>query len=353
LAELFPEDLDFVVDQVGDAWDVLGSGRLLLTGGTGFFGCWLLETFLRANDRLGLAAEAIVVTRNPAAFARKAPHLAGHSAVRLHQGDVRSCDFPGGKFTAVIQAATDSATALNVTDPLAMIDTIVAGSRRVYDFAVARGVRQVLLTSSGAVYGRQPPELTHLPEDFSGGPDPLDPLAAYAEGKRLAEYLGAVYLKQYGLAVKIARCFAFLGPHLPLNAHFAAGNFLRDGLHGGPVRVGGDGTPYRSYLYAADLAVWLWTLLFRGQPGRAYNVGSAAPTSIAELARTVADSFETDVVFGRKPAPGVMPERYVPSTRRAREELGLRMTVSLREAVARTVAWHRCLRAEPLVPTAL
>jgi dTDP-glucose 4,6-dehydratase len=348
LPELFPEDLDFVVDAVGDNWDALGAGRLLLTGGTGFFGCWLLETFLRANDRLGLDAEVVVLTRDPGRFADKAPHLAAHAAVRLHRGDVRSCDFPGGKFTAIVHAATESATALNAKDPLAMVDTIVAGSRRVYDFALARGARQVLLTSSGAVYGRQPPELTHLPEDYRGGPDPLDPLAAYAEGKRLAEHLGALYGKNHGLAVKIARCFAFIGPYLPLNAHFAAGNFLRDGLHGGPIRVGGDGTPYRSYLYAADLAVWLWTLLFRGQPGRAYNVGSAAPVSIAELARTVANHFDVEVVFGKTPVPGTVPERYVPSTRRAREELGLRMTVSLSEAVARTAAWH-----ENLIPGVL
>jgi dTDP-glucose 4,6-dehydratase len=197
------------------------------------------------------------------------------------------------------------------------------------------------LTSSGAVYGRQPPDLSHTPEEYPGAPDALDPYSAYAEGKRVAETMAAVYHRRYGLPVKIARGFAFIGPYLPLDAHFAAGNFLRDGLRGGPVRIGGDGTPYRSYLYAADLAVWLWTLLFRGEPCRPYNVGGEEAVSIAELASCVAVYFGVGVQIARAAVPGRPAERYVPSTRRAREELGLAEWISLPDAVARTARWHQ------------
>ena len=144
------------------------------------------------------------------------------------------------------------------------------------------------------------------------------------------------------LETKIARCFAFVGPHLPIDAHFAIGNFIRDGMRGGPLQVRGDGTPYRSYLYAADLVVWLWTILLRGKSCHPYNVGSEEALSIGQLAATVAEAFQParNVAIEKKPAPGAAALRYIPGTKRAREELGLHVKVDLREAIRRTLLWH-------------
>jgi dTDP-glucose 4,6-dehydratase len=331
-------DLDHVLGVGRDLWDDLRGARLFLTGGTGFFGSWLLETFLWANDRRHLGASVVVLTRTPQKFAARAPHLGNHPTVTLVGGDVRSFDFPEGSFSHVVHAATPSSTPVG---PRLLFDTIVEGTRRVLQLAHASGAGRFLLTSSGAVYGPQPPELTHVPEDYTGAPNPADPGFAYGEGKRAAEMLCAVYADAQ-LQPTIARCFAFVGPYLPLDAHFAAGNFIRDALKGGPIRVSGDGTPLRSYLYAADLAVWLWTILLRAAPLRPYNVGSESAVSVGDLALAVAAAMTPacEVLRARTPTPGATPPRYVPSTARAQQELGLHPSVSLDHAIAKTTAWH-------------
>jgi nucleoside-diphosphate-sugar epimerase len=339
-------DLDHVLAHTTGLWEELRGRRIFITGGTGFFGCWLLESFAWANDRLSLGAEALVLTRNPKSFAARMPQLAGHKAIQFHGGDFQSFTFPPGEFFYVIHAAAEASSASAPLDPVALFDANVQGTRRVLEFARGCGAQKLLFTSSGAVYGRQPSDLTHVPEDYRGGPEQTDPRWAYGEGKRAAEMLCALYAKQYGLEPKIARCFAFVGPYLPLDGHFAVGNFIRDSLKGGPIRINGDGTPFRSYLYAADLAIWLWTILVRGQSCRAYNVGSDADLTIAQLARRVAEVVnpQTEVVIAQPADSSKPPERYVPAIERVKAELGLRPWVDLEESIKRMAEWNRQIK---------
>jgi nucleoside-diphosphate-sugar epimerase len=321
---------------------------LFLTGGTGFFGCWLVESFCHINRVLALDASVTVLSRDPSRFLAKCPHLAADPGLKLHAGDVRDFKFPEGEFAYIIHAATESGSRQGADEPLEMLSTILAGTERALRFAMHSGAQKFLLTSSGAVYGRQPADMTHVPESYLGGPDPIDPASVYAEGKRASELMCSLYQKTAtakGVAfeAKIARCWAFCGPHLPLDAHFAIGNFIGDVLRGSPIAIGGDGTPRRSYLYAADLAAWLWTILFRGPALLPINVGSARDVSIRELAEVVASTLapDTPIQVAKQPTPGAAPARYVPSVERAETMLGLRERVSLEQAIERTFAWSK------------
>lgn len=312
--------------------------RILLTGGTGFFGTWLVEGFLALNRRHELHSHLSILTRNPEDFSRRSPHLASNPALSTFRGDIRNVAFPDGHYDYVIHAATDSVVpALSSQED--QYTVIVEGTRRVLEFASRAGVERMLYVSSGAVYGPQSLSVLHVREDDPFQPDD----SVYMQGKREAERLCLEH-QDRKLACVLARGFAFLGPHLPLRAHFAAGNFLADALYGMDIEIRGDGTPLRSYLYTADLAIWLWTLLLRGGASQAYNVGAEESVSIRELAeRTVAivNPRLHVHVRGEAPPSGLPPPRYVPCTQKAREELGLKARIGLEEALRRTAAWHR------------
>jgi nucleoside-diphosphate-sugar epimerase len=335
-------DLDHILAKTRDLWCEIRNQRIFITGGTGFFGCWLTESFAHANRALALGACATILTRDPTAFAQKCPHLALDPAITLLTGDVRDFAYPDGHFPYVIHAATESSARMPAQKPVEMIETILRGTERVLEFASSRGTRKFLYTSSGAVYGRQPASISHLAEDYASAPDPLDRASEYAEGKRAAESMCAVYSGKCGFELKVARGFAFVGPHLPLDAHFAIGNFMRDAMRGISIEVNGDGTPKRSYMYAADLAIWLWTILLRGPSNQVFNVGSDQAISILELAHAVAAAIGSPATVRVAPKESAWAgaQQYVPSTRKAQQDLGLNCEVSLEDAIRRTVAWH-------------
>lgn len=336
------DDLEHILAYTEGLWEDLRGKRIFITGGTGFFGAWLLESFACVNDKLDLKASALVLTRNYDEFQRKAPHLAANPAIKFHIGDVRNFNFPEGEFSHIIHAAATSAVAtFNSIDPQITFDIIVEGTKHILDFAVHCHAKKFLLTSSGTVYGKQSSGMSHVSEEYCGAPDTTDPNSFLGESKRAAECLCTLYSKKYCIEVKIARCFSFVGPYLPLDIHYAIGNFIRDGLNGGPICVNGDGTPYRSYLYAADLTIWLWTILFKASPFRAYNVGSEEDITIAELAQIVAKSFDKsiEVKISGSPGPYSPTDRYVPSTKLAQNDLGIRQVIDLVTAIERTITF--------------
>ena len=342
-ATLPKEDLDLVVSLIPEFLSKFSGARFFVTGGTGCIGSWMLESLQHANDTAGCKMELLVLSRDPDMARRNAPHIFNRGDTKLISGDVRALQTSVGKFDLCIHAATDVNSSLKAANPLQVFDSVVQGTRRVLDLATTAGASRMLLTSSGAIYGVQPTDLLLLPETYAGAPDLLATNAAYGNSKRAAEWLSLAHSSQSQLQICIARIFAVIGPGLPLNDGFAAGNFVRDAMAGDAIKIQGDGRPLRSYLYMADVIVWLLRILGFGHAGQAYNVGSEQALSISELAGKVVNAAgnHVSVSTSLRGDEAVPPARYVPETRKAREELGLAEYTSIDVALRKTMAWSR------------
>ena len=336
-----------------DLWEQLRGESVFITGGTGFFGRWLLESFAEANRKYALGARIVALSRDPEAFQRKAPHLASDRAFHFVRGDIVNVNrvtilkelgsLCPDRFAYIIHGASETSLASNSENPVKVLQASLNGTRQILDFAIDSGALGFLLLSSGAVYGELPKNVTHVSETYIGGPDVSAPLSAYGEGKRVAELLCSHYGRTNKLSCKIARCFAFVGPYLALDAHYAIGNFIRDALEGRAICLSSNGSAVRSYMYAADLAIWLWTILLQKSAVGTYNVGSDQEISILEVAEHVALNGSTHrlPVVARTTETGIPVHRYVPDTSRARRDLGLSVRIPLDAAIQRTVKFHQ------------
>ncbi|MBS0660050.1 MAG: NAD(P)-dependent oxidoreductase [Verrucomicrobia bacterium] len=329
-------DLEHVLSRGGRQWESLRGKTVFVTGASGFFGQWLLHSYFAISDELGLQGKLIALTREAAAFRKRLGALSNRRDLRVVEGRCSDFAFPEQSADLLIHAAIEYAP------PWRLFEEAFLGTRRILEYARQSRCERLLYLSSGAAYGPQPPELSAMAETWSGAPSTVLAESAYGEAKRAGELMCAAVRAEGGPDYTIARCFAFLGPFQRLDVPAAITSFISDALAHRPIRIAGDGTPLRTYLYAADLTIWLWRMLLEGRSGALYNVGGATPVSIRELAECVAQAVRPGLpveIAQKQPRPG-LPARYVPDVSLARAELGLEAWVELDDAVQRTIRWH-------------
>lgn len=295
--------------------------KILVTGGTGFFGCSLLDMIAAGNWR---DCRFILLSRRAESFALSHPEYTALENVEFISGDVRALSKLDAGFDYIIHAATP---AVDTPDDAELRDIIIAGTESVLAFAKRCNVKKLLNISSGGVYGSGT-------QPFSEK-TPCRPLTVYGKAKLEAENL----VLSSGIPSVVMRAFAFAGKHLRRDVHFAFGNFLADALAGRDIVIKGDGTPLRSYMHSDDLARWMMTMLLDGRPGRIYNCGSPEAVSIKALAERInAQLNPAGKITVLTPAvPGAPVSSYVPDVKLAEGELGLSLQVSLEDAIKRSV----------------
>lgn len=313
--------------------------NILITGGTGFFGRALLRSWMDHANKNELQSNICVLTRNPEKFLKSYPEFKNQNWLKFHCGDIL---YPhtlplGGKFTHLLHAATDSTLGPQLK-PIERYIQIIDGTKNMLEYAVTHNISRFLLTSSGAVYGPQSVEMSSIPENYLGMPDPMNPENAYGIAKRGAEHLCILYANQSKLKIIIARCFAFVGKDLPFDKHFAIGNFLNDAINNRNIIITGDGSPIRTYLDQRDLSDWLIKLLHEGRNGEAYNIGSNKKVSIIDLAQLIKNTINPNIeIIIKENKKESKRQNYTPNIEKISTELGVKINYTLVESILEAI----------------
>lgn len=328
-------DLDFILRTVGPRWNQLQGKTLFITGATGFIGKWILGSLLYANKKLKLSCSIIALSRNPSEFIANNPCFNDH-CIKWVEGDISSVEL-SFKVDFLIHAATDVS---NIVSNEALLDSCYLGTRNILSLANHQEEQcKILLLSSGAVYGKASNSFRPISEnDICSNQEPSG-LSAYTEGKKISESLCLLASKNAHLSILIARLFSIVGPYLPLDKHFAIGNFIRSAVLNEDIVIHGDGSPTRSYLYAADMVVWLLVLLFDGKNEDIFNIGSPEPISIKELAFIVNEVVggTGKVVIKHSEMSSSASNHYIPAVSKFEIAFNIKQHFGLNEAITKTV----------------
>ena len=330
------------LDTSDSLWKSLNNQSIFITGGTGLFGLWFLTALIDANNRLDITIKATVLSRKPESAIKNNPEIFLNHQIQLIKGDIEYFEFPIEPYDYILHMATTSAQeTFDGEQSINKFHMLTKGTERVLHFAHASGAKRLLFTSSGVSYGEYPIELELVPETYQGAPDTLNIASGLGQGKRAAEFLCSYYAQQYQFDFVIARCFSFVGAGLPLDVHYAIGNFIRDALYKKEITINGDGSQMRSFLYLADLVHWLLMLLVNGKSRKIYNVGSDQNISILDLAHLVRDLLAPTKevkVLGSKSLEVSNFNRswYVPNINLARDELNLDVWTPLNDAITKS-----------------
>lgn len=341
--ESLAEDCALSIGADADKLSALGNSRILITGGTGFVGSWIAEMIAFLNDRYRLGVHLTLFSPHASEFSERAPHLAERADISLLEGDVRNLSSVPVETDWILHAAGSPDSRIHLSNPIRTMETIVLGTHNVLQAASRIGsLKRVLVLSSGLVCGPQQWESAPLIESSYSGLDCNSLVNLYAESKRAAEMITTGYRSQSGIPVVTARPFTFVGPYQLLDRPWAINNFLAEALRGGPIRVQGNGTTVRSYMYGSDMAYWLLRLLVDGRIGTVYNVGSPQGISLRELAEMVAGHADSRPRIELNTLPGgeIRRSRWLPDVTRTQNDCGLQVRIPLDAAIRRTIAWH-------------
>jgi nucleoside-diphosphate-sugar epimerase len=321
--------------------DELKNQKIYIAGGTGFIGSWIAEFITFLNDNYNFNASLVILSRNTESFREEKNHLSNRKDILYISGDIRNINELPNDISFIIHAAASPDNRNHVSNPIDTISTITKGTDNLIDSAFKLPhLKKFLYLSSGQVYGRSFTNKEFISENDFGRLDCNKITEIYSESKRLAEATCCAYSSQYKLPIVIARPFSFIGPYQSLSKPWAVNNFINDALNNKTIRIIGNGEPIRSFMYPADLVVWILKILISGKTNTSYNVGSPLGISLKNVANKIVKIAQTNVNIDIK-YNNIDSYSFVPDITLCENELGLKINYNIEETIQRSISWFK------------
>lgn len=353
------EDLEYICSNLQEELSSMAGSKLMITGGAGFLGYYLVQTFLYWNKRVEERQQISVSVFDN--YIRGMPQwleaLKTDKNLSLLKHDI-SMPLPHDidDYNYIIHAASIASPTYYRIYPIETMDANVNGLRYLLEYCKGQRKKNrlfcgLLYYSTSEIYGDPTHENIPTPETYRGNVSCTGPRACYDESKRYGETLCVNFANVYDLPVKVARPFNNYGPGLKITDRRVIPDIARDILAGKDIILLSDGAPTRTFCYVADAIVGYCKILIHGRNGEAYNIGVEEPEiSMLDLARRLTVighdlfNYQGKVQFQVSADKDYLvdnPNRRCPLIGKARSELGYSPSISLDEGLMRSLIWYR------------
>lgn len=340
------EDLRVIGEKLSDVAKKLAGKTVVITGGAGFLGNYLVLTLMELSRKLAAPIKVISVDNFITGSKKHLIDASEYQRFELINHDVRQPLMVKGKVDYVIHAAGIASPVYYKKYPVQAIEVSTYGTKNFLELCRKKKSDSFLFFSTSEIYGDPDPDHIPTPETYRGNVSCIGPRACYDESKRLGEALTMTYFQHFQSPVKIVRPFNVFGPGMKYNDFRVIPAFLMSALQGKPLPVHGDGQQTRTFCYVTDAVIAIYKVLLSDQNGEVYNIGNADnEMPMLKLAKLVSSLFPRPVKIKTIPYPadypGDEPKRRCPDLTKIKRELGYKPKVDLKTGLGRLLAWFR------------
>ena len=340
--KLFTSDIKKIFKITKLFWKKNDNKVFFLTGCTGFFGIWIVSTFNIAIQNLKLNIKVFVLTRDKKIKKKIIYKISKNKNIKFIYGNILNFKVPNSikKIDYIIHGATTSALeTFNKQNYNLKKKIIIDGTKKILRLAKKKKCKNFFYMSSGAVYKNLNKNalLNEKSKTYSyfklNSRD--DDKSVLGKSKRKAEIEVINFCKKNKISFSIGRFFSFIGPFMPMNIHYAIGNFLIAKLLKKEIKLNSSGKSVRSFMYISDCIIHIFFILFNQKSGAIYNIGSDEKISILELSRLINKILpgKVDININNKDNSKSF---YVPSIKKLKKSFPGFAYINLRDAIKKT-----------------